>query len=84
MKNAQKEEEVEDLRKQPRVHTPLPEETMKRLEELADIDARPVSNMASILIQAAIELINERDFKLVGGKLRKVTFESLEALEAED
>lgn len=71
--------ETDLTRKQPRVHTPLPEETLKRLEELADMDARPVANMASVLIQAAVELIDEQDFKLVGGKLRKVAFEPLEA-----
>lgn len=65
-------------RKQPRVHTPLPEETLQRLEQLADAEARPVANMSSVLIQAAIELIDEQGFQLVGGKLRKVSFEPME------
>ena len=62
-------------RKQPRVHTPLPEEAMQRLEELADVDARPVANMASLLIQAAIELMDAQGFRLVEGKLRKIAIE---------
>jgi predicted DNA-binding protein len=62
-------------RKQSRVHTPLPDETLKRLEELADVDARPIANMASLLIQAAIELMDEQGFRLIEGKLRKVAIE---------
>lgn len=59
-------------RKQPRTQVPLPQEVMNRLEALADEDSRPTANMASILIQAAIELMDEQGFKLVQGKLRKV------------
>lgn len=69
---------IELPRKQPRVHTPLPEEVMKRLEELADVEARPVANMSSILIQAAIELLDDQGFSLVQGKLRKITIEPTE------
>jgi predicted DNA-binding protein len=62
-------------RKQPRVHTPLPDEVMQRLEALAEVDARPVANMASLLIQAAIELMDKQGFRLVEGKLRKIAIE---------
>lgn len=75
----QKVQDIADLtRKQPRVHTPLPDETFKRLEEIAEEDSRPVANMASVFIQAAIELIDEQGFQLVGGKLRKVTIQTEE------
>ena len=66
-------------RKHPRIYIPLPEETLKRVEELALFETRPVANMASVLIQAAVELIDEQDFKLVGSKLRRITFDPLEA-----
>lgn len=75
----QKAQDLLDLtRKQPRVHTPLPEEVFNRLEEIANDDSRPVANMASALIQAAIELIDKQGFQLVGGKLRKVTIQTEE------
>ncbi len=70
---------VNDLpRKLPRVHTPLPEETLRRLEQLADSEARPVANMTSVLVQAALELIDQQGFHLVEGKLRKISFEPTE------
>ncbi|NJP11101.1 MAG: hypothetical protein HC866_17855 [Leptolyngbyaceae cyanobacterium RU_5_1] len=66
-------EEIGNLpRKQPRIPIPLPQQTMDRLDELADKDGRPSSNMGSMLIQAAIELIDEQGFRLVGGKLRRM------------
>jgi hypothetical protein len=65
-------------RKLPRIHTPVPEETRKRLEELAAAEARPVANMTSVLIQAVLELIDQQGFCLVEGKLRKVSFEPTE------
>lgn len=61
------------VRKQPRVHTPLPQEVLDRLDALAEQDARPTANMASVLIQAAIELIDEQGFRLIEGKLRRVS-----------
>jgi hypothetical protein len=70
---------INDLaRKLPRIHTPVPEETLKRLEELAEAEARPVANMTSVLIQAALELIDQQGFRLVEGKLRKISFEPTE------
>jgi hypothetical protein len=70
---------VNDLpRKLSRVHTPLPEDTLQRLEQLADSEARPVANMASVLVQAALELIDQQGFRLVEGKLRKISFEPTE------
>ncbi len=76
MHDATRTEEL--VRKQPRVHTPLPVEVFERLEKLADEDARPTANMASVLIQAALELIDAQGFKLIEGKLRKVTEQSLD------
>jgi predicted DNA-binding protein len=71
--------EIKDLaRKQQRVPVPLPDETLKRLDELADQDSRPTANMASVLIQAAIALIDEQGFRLVEGKLRRVSIEEAE------
>jgi len=67
---------VNDLpRKLPRIHTPVPEETLQRLEQLAESEARPVANMTSVLIQAALELIDQQGFRLVEGKLRKISIE---------
>lgn len=66
------------VRKQPRVHTPLPVEVFERLEQLANEEARPTANMASVLIQAAIELIDDQGFRVVGGKLRKVAEQPME------
>lgn len=65
-------------RKLPRIHTPVPEETLQRLEQLAESEARPVANMTSVLVQAALELIDQQGFRLVEGKLRKISFEPLE------
>lgn len=59
-------------RKQPRIQVPLPQEVMDQLDDLADADGRPTGNMASMLIQAAIELIDDQGFSLVQGKLRKI------------
>jgi predicted DNA-binding protein len=59
-------------RKQQRIPIPLPQESIDRLEGLADQDGRPTANMGSMLIQAAIELIDQQGFSLVQGKLRKV------------
>ncbi len=69
-------------RKQPRVHTPLPEAVYRRLESLAEQDSRPTANMASALIQAAIELIDQQGYQLVGGKLRKVIVQHNETEES--
>lgn len=72
---------IELPRKQPRIQVPLPQEVMDRLEQLSDIDGRPTSNLSSMLIQAAIELIDEQGFRLVGGKLRKVVEQPFEEIE---
>lgn len=66
-------------RKQVRIPTPLPDATHQRLEALAAQDSRPVANLASALLQAAVELIDQQGFQLVAGKLRKVTLEPDEA-----
>lgn len=54
------------------------EALLKRIEEMAAIEERPLSRQLLLLVKAAVELIDEQNFHLVNGKLRKVSFEPLE------
>lgn len=81
MQNVEQNQAIELPRKNPRIQIAVPQEVLDRLENLADEDGRPVGNMGAMFIQAAIELIDEQGFRLVGGKLRKVVEQSLEEMD---
>jgi hypothetical protein len=57
------------------------ENLLKRIEEMAIDEERPVSRQVLLLAKAAVELIDEQGFHLVGGKLRRGTFEDLDTNE---
>ncbi|MEO1003059.1 MAG: hypothetical protein AAFX65_08120 [Cyanobacteria bacterium J06638_7] len=46
--------------KSPRIQVVLPEELCRRLGELADLEARTVSNMARVLIQRGVERLEQQ------------------------
>lgn len=68
---------VEELaRKGERVSVQFDDETLlERVGEMAEAEVRPVSKQILLLVKAAVELLDEQGFKLVDGKLRKVTIE---------
>lgn len=65
-------------RKDERISVPFDPETYKRLEELASQEERPIARQVTLLVKAALELMDEQDFHLVAGKLRKVSFDPLD------
>lgn len=65
-------------RKDERITVPFDRETLSRVEEMAGQDERPVARQITILVKAAIELMDDQGFKLVEGKLRKITVEEEE------
>jgi hypothetical protein len=67
-------------RKDDRISVPLDGDTLEKLEAMAAKDERPVARQAVALIKAAIELIEEHGFRLVEGKLRRVSIEETEEL----
>lgn len=70
---------VEDLaRKDERVSVPFDPETYDRIEKMAEIEDRPVARQISLLVKAALELVDEQGFHLINGKLRRGTFEELD------
>lgn len=70
-------------RKDERVTVPFDRETLNRIEEMANQEERPVARQILLLTKAALELVEQQGFKLVDGKLRKVSIESTE-LEGQD
>lgn len=75
----QMQNSVSDVpRKDERVTVPFDRETLDRVEEMASQEERPTARQVTLLVKAAIELIDEQGFKLVEGKLRKVIEQSLE------
>jgi NAD(P)-dependent dehydrogenase (short-subunit alcohol dehydrogenase family) len=68
---------VEELaRKGDRVTIQFDDENLlKRIEEMAEVDERPVSRQIVTLVRAAVELLDEQGFKVIDGKLRKVSLE---------
>jgi hypothetical protein len=60
-------------RKDERMTVPFEREVLDRLEEMARQEERPTARQVTLLVKAAIELIDEQGFRLVSGKLRKVT-----------
>lgn len=65
-------------RKDERISVPFDTETYERLEQMADQEERPIARQVTLLVKAAFELIDEQGFRLVEGKLRKISFEELE------
>jgi len=65
-------------RKDERVTVPFDRETLDRVEKMASQEERPTARQITLLVKAAIELIDDQGFKVVGGKLRKVGKQSLE------
>ncbi|MEP0913082.1 hypothetical protein NDI45_19405 [Leptolyngbya sp. GB1-A1] len=65
-------------RKDERVTVPFDRETLERVEAMANQEERPVARQITLLVKAALELIDQQGFKLVDGKLRKVSIESTE------
>lgn len=75
----QMQNSVSDVpRKDERLTVPFDRETLDRVEEMASQEERPTARQVTLLVKAAIELIDEQGFKLVEGKLRKVVEQSLE------
>ncbi|GAB4381153.1 MAG: hypothetical protein Kow00121_38940 [Elainellaceae cyanobacterium] len=68
-------------RKDERVTVPFDRETLNRVEAMADQEERPVARQVTLLVKAALELIDEQGFKLVDGRLRKVSVEPLDIAE---
>ncbi len=75
---------VEELaRRGERVSVQFDDEALlKRVEEMAGVEERPISRQVLLLVKSAIELIDEQGFHLVNGKLRRGTFELLDTDEA--
>lgn len=71
---------VDDLaRKGDRVSVQFDDENLlKQIENMAEMEERPTSRQIVLLVKAAIELIDEQGFHLVGGRLRRGTFEQLD------
>ncbi|MBD2462279.1 hypothetical protein H6G89_14620 [Oscillatoria sp. FACHB-1407] len=69
---------VDVARKDERVTVPFDRETLERVEAMADQEERPVARQITLLVKAALELIDHQGFKLVDGKLRKVSIESVD------
>jgi len=67
---------AEVARKDERVTVPFDRETLDRLGVMAEQDERPVARQITVLVKAAMELIEEQGFRLVDGKLRKVTIQA--------
>lgn len=68
-----------------RVSVQFDDETLlKRVEEMAEVEERPISRQVLLLVKAAIELIDEQGFHLVNGKLRRGTFEALDTNEQQE
>jgi hypothetical protein len=69
---------VEELaRKGERVTVQFDDESLlRRIEQMAEVEERPVSRQILIMVRAAVELLDEQDFKLIDGKLRRVSVES--------
>lgn len=65
-------------RKDERISVPFDAETYERLEQMANQEERPIARQVTLLVKAAFELIDEQGFRLVEGKLRKISFEELE------
>lgn len=65
-------------RKDERISVPFDAETYERLDQMANQEERPIARQVTLLVKAAIELIDEQGFRLVEGKLRKLTFEDVE------
>ena len=65
-------------RKDERISVPCDAETYERLEQMANQEERPIARQVTLLVKAAFELIDEQGFRLVEGKLRKISFEELE------
>jgi len=63
-------------RKDERVTVPFDRETLERVEAMANQEERPVARQITLLVKAALELIDQQGFKLVDGKLRRVSIES--------
>lgn len=60
---------IEVPRKDERVTVPFDSETLRRVEELAKVQERPVSRQVLLLVKAALALMDEQGYKLVDGKL---------------
>ncbi|NJR37759.1 MAG: hypothetical protein HC781_01635 [Leptolyngbyaceae cyanobacterium CSU_1_4] len=51
------------------------ESLLRRIEQMAEVEERPVSRQILIMVRAAVELLDEQEFKLIDGKLRRVSVE---------
>lgn len=77
MRDVKKVDEL--ARKGDRVSVQFDDETLLRqVEKMAEIEERPTSRQIVLLVKAAIELIEDQGFHLVGGRLRRGTFEQLD------
>ena len=65
-------------RKDERISVPLDGETYERLEQMANQEERPIARQVTLLVKAALELVDDQGFRLVEGKLRKISFEDLD------
>lgn len=54
------------------------ENLLRQVEKMAEIEERPTSRQITLLVKAAVELIEEQGFHLVGGRLRRGKFEQLD------
>jgi hypothetical protein len=67
-----------DLARKPRLPIPLDDDLYQWLETVSAEEDRDKANMVIVLLKASRELMDEQGFRLVKGKLRKVSFEALE------
>jgi hypothetical protein len=60
-------------RKDERVSVPFDSETYEWLEKMAEQEERPTARQVTLYVKAVRELIDDQGFRLVEGKLRRVT-----------
>lgn len=59
-------------RKDERLSVPFDKEVLDRIKSLAEQEERPAAKQVALLVKAALELMDEQGYQLIGGKLRQL------------